>query len=84
MMDDPMQVRAMILKEHPEVAVLPLNMAAILYNKDIPYQWQQFPSGERYFYVAQTIRFGVGRTSKGNGQFDGMGCNSRPNHSLFS
>lgn len=43
MMDDPMQVRAMILKEHPEVAVLPLNMAAILYNKDIPYQLAAVP-----------------------------------------
>jgi len=38
MMDEPMLVRAKILKDKPELAVLPLNMAAILYNKGLPYQ----------------------------------------------
>jgi len=37
-MDEPMLLRAKILKDKPELAVLPLNMAAILYNKGLPYQ----------------------------------------------
>jgi NitT/TauT family transport system substrate-binding protein len=37
-LDEPMLVRARILKDKPELAVLPLNMAAILYNKGLPYQ----------------------------------------------
>jgi NitT/TauT family transport system substrate-binding protein len=36
--DEPMLVRAKLLKNKPELAVLPLNMAAILYNKGLPYQ----------------------------------------------
>lgn len=38
MLDEPMMVRARILKDKPELAVLPLNMASILYNKGLPYQ----------------------------------------------
>ncbi|MFA6128463.1 MAG: hypothetical protein WC699_14290 [Bacteroidales bacterium] len=37
-LDDPMLIRARIMKDSPELAVLPLNMASILYNKEIPYQ----------------------------------------------
>ena len=37
-LDEPMLVRARILKDKPELAVLPLNMGAILYNKEIDYQ----------------------------------------------
>lgn len=37
-LDEPMLVRARILRDKPELAVLPLNMAAILYNKGLPYQ----------------------------------------------
>lgn len=37
-LDEPMLIRARILKEKPELAVLPLNMGAILYNKGLPYQ----------------------------------------------
>jgi NitT/TauT family transport system substrate-binding protein len=36
--DEPMMVRARMLKESPEFAVLPMNMAAILYNMGLPYQ----------------------------------------------
>ncbi|MFO7617004.1 MAG: ABC transporter substrate-binding protein [Bacteroidales bacterium] len=43
MMDEPMQARAVILKEQPDLAVLPLNMAAILYNKGLPYQVAAIP-----------------------------------------
>ena len=37
-LDEPMLVRARILKDQPELAVLPLNMGAILYNKGLPYE----------------------------------------------
>jgi NitT/TauT family transport system substrate-binding protein len=43
MMDEPMQARAVIMKEKPDLAVLPLNMAAILYNKGLPYQVAAIP-----------------------------------------
>jgi NitT/TauT family transport system substrate-binding protein len=37
-LDEPMLVRARMLKDNPDLAVLPLNMGAILYNKGLPYQ----------------------------------------------
>ncbi len=37
-LDEPMLVRARMLKDKPELAVLPLNMGAILYNKGLPYE----------------------------------------------
>lgn len=37
-LDEPMMVRARMLKNKPELAVLPLNMGAILYNKGLPYE----------------------------------------------
>ena len=42
-LDEPMLVRARLLKDKPELAVLPLNMSAILYNKDLPYQLVAVP-----------------------------------------
>lgn len=36
--DEPMMVRARMLKDRPELAVLPMNMAAILWNKGVRYQ----------------------------------------------
>jgi len=41
--DEPMLIRAKLLKDKPELAVLPLNMAAILYNKGLPYQLIAIP-----------------------------------------
>jgi NitT/TauT family transport system substrate-binding protein len=37
-LDEPMLVRARMLKDKPEMAVLPLNMGAILYNKGLAYE----------------------------------------------
>jgi len=37
-LDEPMLTRARMLSDKPELTVLPLNMAAILYNKGLPYQ----------------------------------------------
>jgi NitT/TauT family transport system substrate-binding protein len=37
-LDEPMMVRSRMLKDKPELAVLPLNMGAILYNMGLPYQ----------------------------------------------
>ena len=42
-LDEPMLVRARLLKDKPELAVLPLNMSAILYNKGLPYQVVAIP-----------------------------------------
>jgi len=36
--DEPVQLRARLLKDEPEFALLPTNMAANLYNKGVPYQ----------------------------------------------
>ncbi|MFH0762187.1 MAG: ABC transporter substrate-binding protein [Bacteroidota bacterium] len=41
--DEPMQVRARMLVDKPEIAVLPLNMAAIMYNKGVDYQLLAVP-----------------------------------------
>ncbi len=37
-LDEPLQIRARLLREEPEVAMIPTNMAANLYNKGVPYQ----------------------------------------------
>ncbi len=37
-LDEPLQIRARMLREEPEMAMLPTNMAANLYNKGVPYQ----------------------------------------------
>lgn len=37
-LDEPIQIRASLLKEEPEFALLPTNMAANLYNKNVPYK----------------------------------------------
>jgi NitT/TauT family transport system substrate-binding protein len=42
-LDEPMLVRARLLKESPELAVLPLNMASMLYNKGLPYRLIAIP-----------------------------------------
>ncbi|MCX6225235.1 MAG: ABC transporter substrate-binding protein [Bacteroidia bacterium] len=42
-LDEPMLVRARMLKDKPELAVVPLNMGAILYNKGLPYQLIAIP-----------------------------------------
>jgi len=41
--DEPLQVRARLLKEEPEMALIPTNMAANLYNKGVPYQLAAIP-----------------------------------------
>ena len=41
--DEPMQVRSRMLVDKPEIAVLPLNMAAIMYNKGVDYQLLAVP-----------------------------------------
>lgn len=42
-LDEPMQVRSRMLVDKPEIAVLPLNMAAIMYNKGSDYQLLAVP-----------------------------------------
>ncbi len=42
-LEEPMMVRARMLKDQPELAVLPLNIGAILYNKGLPYQVVAIP-----------------------------------------
>ncbi len=42
-LNEPLQVRALMLKEDPEFALLPTNMAANLYNKGVPYQLAAIP-----------------------------------------
>ena len=37
-LDEPLQIRARMLREEPEMAMLPTNMAANLFNKGLPYQ----------------------------------------------
>jgi len=37
-LNEPLQIRARLLQEEPEMAILPTNMAANLYNKGVPYQ----------------------------------------------
>jgi NitT/TauT family transport system substrate-binding protein len=55
-LDEPMLVRARILKEKPELAVLPLNMAAILYNKQLPYQVIAIPVwGTLYLFGSDSM-----------------------------
>jgi NitT/TauT family transport system substrate-binding protein len=41
--DEPMQVRSRMLVDKPEIAVLPLNMAVIMYNKGADYQLLAVP-----------------------------------------
>ncbi|MFA5814372.1 MAG: ABC transporter substrate-binding protein [Bacteroidales bacterium] len=54
-LDEPMLVRARILKDKPELAVLPLNMGAILYNKGVPYQVIAIPVwGTLYLFGSDT------------------------------
>ncbi len=54
-LDEPMQVRARMLVDKPEIAVLPLNMAAILYNKGIDYQVLAIPVwGTLYLFGSDT------------------------------
>ncbi len=42
-LDEPLQIRARMLKEEPEFALIPTNMAANLYNKGVPYQVAAIP-----------------------------------------
>lgn len=42
-LDEPMQIRGRMLKDQPEMVVLPLNMASILYNKGLPYRVAAIP-----------------------------------------
>ncbi|OFY52394.1 MAG: hypothetical protein A2X22_00490 [Bacteroidetes bacterium GWF2_49_14] len=54
-LDEPMQVRARMLVDKPEIAVLPLNMAAILYNKGLDYQVIAIPVwGTLYLFGSDT------------------------------
>lgn len=54
-LDEPMLVRARILKDKPELAVLPLNIGAILYNKGLPYQVIAIPVwGTLYLFGSDT------------------------------
>jgi NitT/TauT family transport system substrate-binding protein len=54
-LDEPMLVRARMLKNKPELAVLPLNMGAILYNKGLPYQVIAIPVwGTLYLFGSDT------------------------------
>ncbi len=54
-LDEPMQVRARMLVDKPEMAVLPLNMAAILYNKGLDYQVLAIPVwGTLYLFGSDT------------------------------
>jgi len=43
LLNEPRQVRALLLKERCDFAFLPMNMAAILYNKGLPYQLAMVP-----------------------------------------
>ncbi len=55
--DEPMTVRARMLKESPEFAVLPMNMAAILYNMGLPYRLIAVPVwGTLYLVGNDTAR----------------------------
>lgn len=55
MLDEPMLVRAAMLKDKPELAVLPLNMGAILYNMGLPYQVIAIPVwGTLYLLGSET------------------------------
>ena len=54
-LDEPMLVRARMLKDKPELAVLPLNMSSILYNKGLPYQVIAIPVwGTLYLFGSDT------------------------------
>jgi NitT/TauT family transport system substrate-binding protein len=54
-LEEPMQVRARMLSDKPEFAVLPLNMAAILYNKGSEYQVLAIPVwGTLYLFGTDT------------------------------
>jgi NitT/TauT family transport system substrate-binding protein len=54
-LEEPMQVRARLLVDKPEFAVLPLNMAAILFNKNIDYQVLAIPVwGTLYLFGSDT------------------------------
>jgi len=54
-LDEPMLIRARMLKDQPELAVLPLNMGAILYNKGMPYQVIAIPVwGTLYLFGSDT------------------------------
>jgi NitT/TauT family transport system substrate-binding protein len=56
MLDEPMLVRARMLKDKPELAVLPLNMGAILYNKGLPYQVIAIPVwGTLYLFGTDSV-----------------------------
>jgi NitT/TauT family transport system substrate-binding protein len=53
--DEPMLMRARMLRDEPELAVLPLNMAAILYNKGLAYQVIAIPVwGTLYLFGSDT------------------------------
>ncbi|MFC2151924.1 ABC transporter substrate-binding protein [Bacteroidota bacterium] len=41
--NEPIQVRKLMLKEEVDFAILPTTMAAIMYNKDVPYQLAAIP-----------------------------------------
>jgi NitT/TauT family transport system substrate-binding protein len=41
--NEPMQIRPLLFQEKVEFAVVPTNMAAILYNKNVPYQVAAIP-----------------------------------------
>lgn len=54
-LDEPMQVRTRLLVDKPEFAVLPLNMAAILFNKGVQYQVLAIPVwGTLYLFGSDT------------------------------
>lgn len=58
-LDEPMLVRARLLKDKPEMAVLPLNMSAILYNKGLPYQLVAVPVwGSLYLFGSDSTVLG--------------------------
>jgi NitT/TauT family transport system substrate-binding protein len=55
-LDEPMLVRTRLLKDKPDLAVLPLNMAAILFNKGLPYQVIAIPVwGTLYLFGSDSL-----------------------------
>ncbi len=55
-LEEPMQVRARMLVDKPEIALLPLNMASILYNKGLKYQLLAVPIwGTLYLFGTDTL-----------------------------
>jgi len=72
-LDEPMQVRALMLRQQVQLAIVPTNMAALLYNKGVPYKLAAVPvwgtlyvlsdreQGQRWFDLRNERVFIMGR-----------------------